>query len=337
MEEMTMNPITLRALGGLSWFAAACCASAPAAAAEEAAAYPSHAVHMLVPYTPGGAADVLGRALGAELSRRWRQPVIIDNRPGADGGIAMDYLAKSPADGYTLMYGPNALYAIYPYVHPKAPSSARNDLIPVAMVGVSPLALAVTASLPAHSVPELIAYARAHPGDVSYGSPGNSSLHHMAGEQFALQADVKMTHVPYKGTSQATTDLAGGQLKAIYGVPISLVPMAQTGKIRILAVTSATRSPLMPDTPSVAETLKGWPDYSTFQGVFVVKGTPDPIVRKIEGTIADIMKEPQFQQQLVKYGFAAEYADEQAFRTRLENNYEAVGAVIRKIGMVGED
>lgn len=312
-------------------------APAAAIAQDKAAGFPDHTVHMLVPYTAGGAADVLGRALAAELTKMWKQTLVVDNRPGADGGIAMDYLAKSPADGYTLMYGPNALYAIYPYVHPKAQSSARNDLIPVALVGVSPLALAVTESLPVHSVPELIAYAKAHPGEVSFGSPGNSSLHHMAGEQFDLLADVKMTHVPYKGTSQATTDLAGGRLKALYGVPISIEPLVKIGKARILAVTTETRFPLMPDVPSVGETLKGWPDYATFQGVFVVKGTPPAIVNKIEASIAAIMKQPEFQQQLAKYGFSSEFADRNGFHDRLEKNYEAVGKVISKIGMIREN
>ncbi|OZI38173.1 hypothetical protein CAL29_07505 [Bordetella genomosp. 10] len=301
--------------------------------AQDASGYPDRAVHMLVPYTAGGAADVLARALSAELAKRWNQAVIVDNRPGADGAIAVDYLARNAADGYTLLYGPNAIYSIYPQVHKKAKYNARKDLVPVAMVGLSPLVLTVPSSSPVHSIPELIAYAKGHPGQVSFGSPGASSLHRMAGEQFDLDAGVKMVHVPYKGTSQAAADLAGGQIDLLYAVPQSVEPLVKAGKARNLAVTTAQRFPLMKDTPSVGETIKGWPGYATFQGVFVAKGTPAAITGKIEAAVAAIMAQPRFQSQLADLGFSSEFLGSDAFKARLEQDYEAVGKIVTKVGI----
>lgn len=304
--------------------------------AQDAQAYPDHAIHMLVPYTAGGAADVLARALSAELAKRWKQPVIVDNRPGADGAIAVDYLVKSDPDGYSMLYGPNAIYSIFPHIHKKAKINARKDLIPVAMVGLSPLVLAVPAASPIHDIPQLIAYAKAHPGKLNFGTPGSSSLHRMAGEQFDMNAGVKMVQVPYKGTSQAAVDLAGGQLSLLYAVPQSVTALVKAGKARILAVTTAERFPLMKNIPSVGETLKGWPEYATFQGVFVAKGTPAAVTKKIQDTVKEIMKEKSFQDKLATLDFSAEFLDSQKFKAKLERDYAAVGNIVAKVGITAQ-
>ncbi|ALM83596.1 hypothetical protein ASB57_12000 [Bordetella sp. N] len=304
--------------------------------AQDATAYPDHAIHILVPYTAGGAADVLARALSAELTKRWKQPVVVDNRPGADGAIAVDYTAKNPADGYTMVYGPNAIYSIYPHVHKKAKINARKDLTPVAMVGLSPLVITVPASSPFHTIPELIAYAKSHPEKLTFGSPGTSSLHRMAGEQLDLDAGVKMTHVPYKGTSQAVADLVGGQIDLLYAVPTGVEALVKAGKARNLAVTTAQRFPLMKDTPSVGETLKGWPEYATFQGLFVAKGTPAGVTAKIEATVKDIMAEKSFQEKLAELGFSSEFLGGEAFKAKLEQDYVAVGNIVTRANITEE-
>jgi tripartite-type tricarboxylate transporter receptor subunit TctC len=316
---------------------AACLVSVPCFAADAQTTYPDHSVRILVAYTAGGAADILTRALAQHLSIQWKQPVLVENRPGADGRIAMEYLAKNGSDGYTLMFGPNALYAIYPYVHPKSTVFAQRDLDPVAMVAISPLVLAVNADLPVRTLPELISYARAHPTALSFGSPGNSSLHHMAGEAFDSYADVKMTHIPYKGTSQASTDLAGGRIQVLYGAMTGVAPLVAAKKARILAVTSDKRFDDMAGIPSIGETLKGWPDYSTFEGVFAAKGVPTSVRKKIIDSVAEAVRDPEFVKQLKQNGFAADPGGPEVFRAKLERNYEEVGKVVREIGMLPEE
>jgi tripartite-type tricarboxylate transporter receptor subunit TctC len=318
-------------------FGAACLVSASGYAADAQAVYPDHSVRLLVAYTAGGAADILTRALAQRLTLQWKQPVVVENRPGADGRIAMEYLAKNGGDGYTLMFGPNALYSIYPYVHPGSTVFAQRDLEPLAMVAISPLVLAVSAELPVHTLPELISYAKAHPTALSFGSPGNSSLHHMAGEAFDAYANVKMTHIPYKGTSQASTDLAGGRLQVLYGAMTGLAPLVAAKKARILAITADKRFDDMAGIPSIGETLKGWPDYSTFEGVFAAKGVPPEVRKKITDSVIQAVRDPEFEKALKQNGFAPDPGGPGQFRAKLERNYQEVGKVVKEIGMQPEN
>ncbi|NML47587.1 tripartite tricarboxylate transporter substrate binding protein [Ramlibacter sp. G-1-2-2] len=317
--------------------AALALAFAATAGASLAQSYPSRPIRLVVPYTAGGSADVMGRAIGQYLSIALKQPVIVDNKPGADGLIGADAVAKAPADGYTLLFGPNALYSIFPQMHPKAPMNVRRDLEPVAGVTSAPMVMAVTATLPANTVPELIAYAKANPGNVSFGSAGNSSLQRMIGESFALGAGLKMIHVPYKGTSQAATDLASGQLKVLYGSTTSIDPLVKAGKARILAVTSSKRFPVVAELPSIGESVKAWPDLITFQGIFAPKGTPKEVVDRIAREVIAASHTPEFQQVLKANAFAAKAEDATAFRASLERDYETMARVIQAANIQPEE
>ncbi|MDM0072492.1 tripartite tricarboxylate transporter substrate binding protein [Variovorax sp. J31P207] len=309
----------------------------PTQAQESVDKFPSRPIRLIVPYTAGGSADVIARSVAQHMSTAFKQPVIVDNKPGADGVIGADAVAKAPADGYTLLFGPNALYSIFPQLHPKATTNVRRDLDPVAAVTSAPMVMAVPASLPVRSVPELIAYAKAHPGQVSFGSAGNSSLQRMIGESVALMADVKMIHVPYKGTSQAATDLAAEQIQVLYGSTTSIEPLVKAGKARIIAVTSAKRFPVFPELPSIGETIKGWPDLITFQGVFAPKGTPAPVVGKIAAEVARAAASPDFQARLKANGFAVKAEAAAPFKASLERDYQTMSQVIKAANIESEE
>lgn len=306
-------------------------------AGQSAANYPDKPIHLVIPYTPGGSADVLGRAIALQLSKAFGQPVIVDNRSGAGGLIGAQIVASSTADGYTLLYGPNALYSILPLMYPKASVNVRRDLEPVAMVSFAPMVMAVSSKLPIKTLPELIAYVQARPGRVTFGSAGNASLQHMIGENFDLLAGVKMIHVPYKGTSQASTDLGGGRLDVLYGSLTSIEPLVQAGKARLIAVSSSRRFSGLPDLPSIGETVKGWPDMSTFQGVFAPKGTPSAVIDKLSHGIAKATQSPDFQRDLKANAFDANPGDSAQFKMRLEADYASLSAIIKAANIHAED
>ncbi|MFD1840566.1 Bug family tripartite tricarboxylate transporter substrate binding protein [Paracidovorax cattleyae] len=308
---------------------AGCAFAAPAVHAQDAAAFPNKPIRLVVPYTPGGSADVLGRALAQQLAGRWGQPVVVDNKPGADGLLGADAVAKAPADGYTLLYGPNALYSIFPYMHPKASVSAQRDLDAVAGVSIAPMVMAVSSTLKVGSVAELIALGKARPGEIGFGSAGNSSLQRMIGENFARLAGVKMVHVPYKGTAQAGTDLAGGQLHVLYGSLTSIEPLLKAGKARLLAVSSQKRFALMPDTPALGETLPGWKDLNTFQGIYAPKGLPPAVARKIAEAVQAAAESPDMQARLKANGFQSNAGTPEQFQAQLQTDYQTMGEVVR--------
>ncbi len=315
----------------------ALCATLPARAQEPADRHPSRPLRLIVPYTPGGSADVLGRAIGQHLSQAWGQPVIIDNKPGADGLIGAEAVAKAPADGYTLLYGPNALYSILPAMHRKAAVDARRDLLPVAAVSIAPMVVAVPASLPVHDPRELVAYAKAHPGQMSFGSAGNSSLQRMIGENVNRLAGTGMVHVPYKGTSQAVADLAGGQIQVLYGSLTSIEPVVKGGRARVIAITSDRRFPDLPGYPSLAEGIPGWRDFSTFQGIFAPRGLPAPLADRIAAEVGKALRSPAFVEKLKFNAFAANPDSPREFKARLDRDQATLQQVMEAAHIEPED
>jgi tripartite-type tricarboxylate transporter receptor subunit TctC len=262
-------------------YALALCAVTCAVYAQD---YPSRPIRMVAPFAPGGATDLLARVMGQKMTERFGQSVIIDNRVGAGGNIGAEIVAKAPPDGYTLLLG-GVPHAIGMSLYKKLGYDLAKDLAPVAMIATFPSAIVLHPSLPAKSVKELIGLARSQPGQLNFGSAGNGSPNHLALELFNTMAKVKMTHVPYKGTGQMAIDLVAGQLQlASMGFPAALQNV-KAGKLRVIAVTSASRSPLLPDVPTVAETgLPGF-DVTSWYGVFGPAALPAEIASKLNAEI----------------------------------------------------
>lgn len=269
--------------------------AAVALAAPAQEAYPSRPIKLVVPYAPGGPADLLARMVGEKLSTRLGQPVVIENKPGAGGHTGGELVAKAPADGYTLMLGTiahNGAVKLYKNLR----YDPLNDLQPVILIAESPSVLLVNQNVPAKSVAELLALARSKPGQLTYGSAGNGSAMHMAAELFKYMTHIDYVHVPYRGGGPAMTDLLGGQITMTFDSLGTASQYIKAGKVRALAVTSATRNPSLPDVPTVAEA--GVPGYSSvpWYTISAAKGVPAPIVAKLNAEINAVLKSPDFAQ-----------------------------------------
>ena len=272
------------------------------ATAASAQTYPTKPIRLVVPFPPGGATDILARDVAQKLTEAWGQQVIVDNRPGAGGNIGSELVAKSAPDGYTLEMGTVGTHAINASLYAKMPYDHVKDFVPVILVAGVPNVLVVNPAVPANSVAELIAYAKANPGKLNFASSGNGTSIHLSGELFKFMAGVQMTHVPYKGSAPALQDLIGGQVQLMFdNLPPSL-PQIKAGKLRALAVTSLARAPALPDVPTMAEA--GLPGYeaSSWFGVLAPAGTPPAIVTKLNAEIARWLATPEAKEKLSKQG-----------------------------------
>ena len=272
-----------------------------ASGASPAQDYPSKPVRIVVPFAPGGATDVLARIVGQKLGERSGQPVIVENRAGAGGNIGAEQVAKSAPDGYTLLLG-GVPHAISASLFSKLPYDLPKDLVAIAEVASFPSAIVLHPSLPANSVKELIALARARPGQLSFGSAGNGSPNHFALELFKTMAGVAMVHVPYKGSGQLIGDLLAGHVQlASMGLPVA-IPHVQSGKLRAIAATGAERSPLLPEVPTVSEAgLPGF-EVTSWYGVFGPAGLPADVVAKLNVEIGSIVTAPDVKERLAALG-----------------------------------
>jgi tripartite-type tricarboxylate transporter receptor subunit TctC len=267
-----------------------------------AQAYPSKPIHIVVTFPLGGAPDILSRLIGAKMQESWGQPVIVDNKPGAGGNIGAESVARSPADGYTVVMGTVGTHAINPSLYSKMPYDPIKDFAPVIMVASTPNLLVVNPSVPARNVQELIALAKAKPGELSYGSPGIGTSIHVSGELFNTMAGVKTVHVPYKGRQFAIPDLLSGQIQFMFDNMPSALPVAKEGKLRALAVTSAKRHPAAPDIPTMAESgLPGF-DATSWFAVYAPAGTPPDVVAKLNTEIDRILALPDVKEKLAGIG-----------------------------------
>ena len=275
-------------------------APAPVATAQE---YPSRPIRIVVPTLASGSADILARLIGGKLHERWGQPVIVDNRAGAGQMIGADAVAKAPADGHTMLL-PTVTYTTSAATQPKLPFDPVNDLAGITMVGDGPFLVTVHPSLPVKSLKELIALARAKPGDLNYGSSGNGSILHLVTEVLASSARIRIVHVPYKSIAPAVTDTVGGHVQMLVGSLPSVLPQVKAGRLRALAVTTPQRSPFVPELPTVAEA--GIPGFEARQwwGVFVPAKTPRPVIGKIHGEIQKILAVDDVKARLADEGAA---------------------------------
>ncbi len=280
-------------------FCALFCLAASVAFAQ---GYPSKPVRMVVPFPPGGTTDILARAVGQKLSEAWGQQVVIDNRPGAGGNIGTDIVAKAPADGYTLLMGTVGTHAINASLYAKLPFDPIKDFAPVALVASVPNVLVVNATIPATSVKELIALAKSKPGQLNFASSGNGTSIHLSGELFKSMTGTSILHIPYKGSSPALTDLIGGQTNMMFDNLPSSMGHIKSGKLRALAVTSAKRSPALPDVPTIAEAGVAGYEASSWFGVLAPAGTPKEIVAKINADIVKALGVPEIKERLSSQG-----------------------------------
>jgi len=263
--------------------------------------YPNKPIKIISPFATGGIADTFSRVVGQGLSESLGQPVVVENKTGGGGNIGADFVAKAPADGYTLVMGNIGSHAVNPYLMKNMPYDPLKDFEPVAYVLDAEGLLVVNPTIPVKNVTELIAYVKARPGQVSYGSGGMGTTSHLAGELFKSLAKVDMTHIPYKGNAPAITDLIGGQTQVMFATMPTVLPYVKTDKLKALAVIGSSRASSLPDVPTVAETLPGF-DVSNWIGIFAPAGTPKPIISKLNAEIIKIMQQPAVQKRLETEG-----------------------------------
>jgi tripartite-type tricarboxylate transporter receptor subunit TctC len=303
--------------------------------AAHAQDYPSRPVRVVVPFAPGGPNDIIVRLVVQKLAESLGQPFLVENRAGAGGNIGTDYVAKSPADGYTLLsVGPGSLI-INPLIG-KVPYDTGRDFAPITLMARAPNALVAHPSLPAHSVKELVALARARPGAINYGSGGNGSTPHLSAALFAAMAGIELTHIPYKGTAPATADLIGGQVQiAFLGIP-AVLPHLKTGKLRVLAVTGLQRSPELPDIPTVDES--GVPGYevSPWYGLLAPAGTPRAIVARLAAASTRIVRTAEVKEKLSAQGAEAAGGTPEEYAAVIRADAATWARVIEQTGLRGE-
>jgi len=299
---MSQNISIRRLLVAYGIFAATVLAFAVPAHAET---FPSKTVKLVVPFPPGGPLDATGRAIAQKLTEAWGRSVIVENKPGAGGNIGADYVAKSPPDGYTVVMGALSTHAVNPSLYPKMPFDAQNDFAPITRVAITPNVLVVNPSLPVHSVKELIAYAKANPGKLSFGSGSIGSAGHLAGELFKVDAGVDMVHVPYKGAAPAMQGLLAGDTQVMFDNLASAMSQVKAGKLRALAVTTAERSKLVPELPTMAEAGVPGFDISTWYGLLAPAATPPDVIAKWHAEVTKILSAPEMRERLAAQGAEA--------------------------------
>jgi len=266
------------------------------------AAYPTKPIRFVVPYPAGGPLDAVARLLGQKVAESTGQPVIVENKAGAGGNIGADAVAKAPPDGYTILMGAVATHAINPTLYSSIPYDPVRDFIPVTQVASTPNVLVVNPSVPANNVREFIAYAKTHPGKLNFGSGSTGSAGHLAGELFGAMAGVQMTHVPYKGAAPAMNDLIGGQIQLMFDNLASSLGQVRAGRVRALAVTTARRTALAPELPTIAESgLPGF-DISTWFGIFVPARTPREIVERLHSEFTRALAMPEVRDKMLALG-----------------------------------
>jgi tripartite-type tricarboxylate transporter receptor subunit TctC len=287
---------------------------------------------MIVPFSPGGAADVPGRMLMQKLSEALGQQVVVDNRPGAGGTIGADLVAKAPADGYTLLMISNT-HVISASLYKKLPYDSLNDFSPVLQFGDAPNVLVVHPSLPVKSVKELVALAKAKPGSIDYASSGNGSSQHLFAALFTSLASVNLTHIPYKGSAQATTDLLSGQVTVSFPGIAGMLQHIRNGRLRALAVTSARRSPQMPEVPSIAEAgVKGY-EASLWLGILAPVALPKDINARLNAEVGKILKQPELQTSFRTVGTEIVYRTPEDFGTFMKSELGKWAKVVKETGM----
>jgi len=302
-----------------------------AAPAAVAAGYPDHPVRMIVPFTPAGATDLLARLVGERLGAKLGQSVVIDNRAGAGGNVGAEIAAHATPDGYTLLMGPASVYAISATLYPRLGYDLVKDFAPVSLVANVPHVLLVNNDLPVKSVPELVQLAKKNPGQLNIASQGSGTVSHLEAELLKHMSGIDMLHVPYRGSAPAILDLIGGRVQVMFDSIASALPHIRAGKLRAIAVASNTRSSLLPNVPTVAESLPGYSAHS-WLGIFVPAGTPQSVVERLQRDLVAAIDDPKAQARLVEAGFEPKSSTQGDFAKLVREEMEKWRSVVKMSG-----
>jgi len=289
----------------------------------------------VVPFAPGGTSDILARALGPHITTAWGQPVIVENRTGANGNVGADYVTKSAPDGYTMLLSDVGALAINPSVYANMPYDPVKDFSPIVMVSYSPHVLAVHPSVPVSNVQELIAYAKANPGKMNFANSGTGGAPHLAGVDFAARTGIQWTYIPYKGGSQAVTDVIAGNANVLFNGMLATYPSVKGGRLKGLAVSGTSRVPSAPELPTIGETLPGFVTGS-YQGLLAAAGTPRDIVAKLNGELTRILNTAEMKEFLAKQGTEVRTGAPEALGTFIANEKARWAKVVKEAGIKAE-
>jgi len=324
MNLISIPAVTLAALSTIS----------TAAFSQDAFNYPRRPIRMIVPFAPGGGLDISARLIGQKLTEKWGQNIVIDSRPGAATILGTEIASKSAPDGYTVLMI-TTTFAINPGLYPKLPYDTGKDFTPVTQLNSQPNVIVVTPAFAGKSVKDLIALAKARPGELTFASPGSGSAPHLSAEMFQRTAGIGMIHVPYKGIPAAVTDVIGGRVTMLFTTTISAAPHTKAGKLRAIAVTSVKRQLSMPDVPTVGETLPGY-HAEAFQGMVAPAGTPQVYVNTLSAEVARVVKLPDMAQRFQLDGAEAVGSSPQEFAAFLKAEMQKWSKVIRDAGIKPE-
>jgi tripartite-type tricarboxylate transporter receptor subunit TctC len=312
----------------------ACVVAALSATSVAAQGYPNKPIRFVVPFAPGGGNDLLAREIGQELQKRIGQPVIVENRAGAGGTIGGDFVAKAPADGYTILMAANSI-AINAVLAKNSPYDLLKDFSGIARVATIPIALVVTPDVPAKNVQELVAHLKANPGKLNYASAGPGTVQHLAAELFQASTKTRMEHIPFKGATQMVPDMLAGRVQVLFGAINTLLQPMKLNQLRGLATTGTSRSGVVPDLPTVAEAVPGYA-VDLWYGVLAPSATPPEIVAKLNQEITAIMKEPNMKQRLSVHGLEVDTSTPQAFTQQIRSDVARWTAVVKENNIKGE-
>ena len=304
-----------------------------ASGAAFAQAYPGKPIRIVVPFAAGGTSDILARAIGPKLTAAWGQPVVIENKTGANGNVGAEFVVRSAPDGYTMLLSDVGALAISPSVYPSLPFDPIKDFAPVIMVSYSPHVLAVHPSVPANSIKELIAFAKANPGKLNFANSGTGGAPHLAGVDFAQRAGIKWAYIPYKGGSAAVTDVVAGVSNVLFNGMLATYPSVKGGRLRGLAVTSVERVPSAPDLPTVAES--GMPGFVTgsYQGLLAAAGTPREVIAKLNTELTRILNTQEMKDMLAKQGTEVRAGAPEALGTFIASEKARWATVVKEAGI----
>jgi tripartite-type tricarboxylate transporter receptor subunit TctC len=304
----------------------------PPMAPAAAQAFPAKPVKMIVPWAPGGTTDILGRVIGQKMSEKWGQPVIVENRGGAAGNIGTEAAARAPADGYTVLLGTMSSHAMNPHLYAKMTFDPVNDLAPISLVANVATVLVVPPSLPVNSVGELIALARAKPGQLNFASGGVASFNQLCAELLKMTAKIDIVHIPYKGGGPAVADLVSAKVDMLFtGAPVTM-PHIKAGRLKVLAVTDSQRSAALPDTPTMGESVPGY-EFNNWYGIMAPAGTPRPLIDLLNAEVLRILSLPDVRERFSGLGADPTPSTPEKFGAVLKADAEKWGRIIRQAGV----
>ena len=306
------------------------------AGAAMAQRYPAKPIRLIVPFPPGGGTDIAARTIANKLSESVKWTFVVENKPGAGGNLGVEQAVKSPADGYTLLIGQTSNLTINPTLYVKLPYDSLKDLSPVALIVSAPVVFVVAANSRYASLGDLLAAAKRDPGGITFASPGNGTVSHLAGELLQRAAGVKLTHVPYKGASQALTDTLGGQVQSFMSSVPSALSQIKGGRLRAIAVTSAKRSPELPDAPTIAESGYGGFEANTWYGLLAPAGTPAPVIARLNAEVNRALRTPEVRERLASEGGEPLGGSPEQFASFLKAEHAKWGRIVRESGARAE-